>query len=219
MSKPNIQVWKIDRLVPYELNSKIHNKEQIAKIAKSIGDFGWSQPIVVDEAGMIIAGHGRRLAALSLGLKEVPVWVRDDLDTNQVRALRLADNRVAEGDIDTNLFRKELETLDFDLVGIFDEKELDFSMADLGEMNTDFFIEDVNAAVTEQQDETRRQIASAADRDVSIAKALGFKHVSGADEIYISKFMSRIMADFKTDDPATAFVGFIKAIQSDEVEK
>ncbi|MFH3639762.1 ParB/Srx family N-terminal domain-containing protein, partial [Acinetobacter baumannii] len=81
----------VDDVKPYELNAKIHSEEQVAKIAESIARFGWDQPIVVDKNGVIIKGHGRRLAAIKLGLIEVPVLVRDDLNEEQVKAARLAD--------------------------------------------------------------------------------------------------------------------------------
>ncbi|WP_416663388.1 phage tail protein [Acinetobacter baumannii] len=84
-------MWIVDDVKPYELNAKIHSEEQVAKIAESIARFGWDQPIVVDKNGVIIKGHGRRLAAIKLGLIEVPVLVRDDLNEEQVKAARLAD--------------------------------------------------------------------------------------------------------------------------------
>lgn len=205
----NIKIWNIDDLVPYELNVKKHDPEQVDKIAKSISDFGWNQPIVVDKSGVIIAGHGRRLAALKLGLTKVPVWMRDDLTDDQVRALRLADNRVAEGDIDTEMFRRELETLEYDLTGIFDEKELDFGTLDLGEMDTNVFIDDVDDQVRKQKAATESHIQEAAVRQVSLPKAMGFKSISGADEIHVAQFMAEIMNDFDPD-PSAAFVKFVK---------
>lgn len=91
MSELKIQMWIVDDVKPYELNAKIHSEEQVAKIAESIARFGWDRPIVVDKNGVIIKGHGRRLAAIKLGLIEVPVLVRDDLNEEQVKAARLAD--------------------------------------------------------------------------------------------------------------------------------
>jgi hypothetical protein len=126
--------------------------------------------------------------------------------------LRLVDNRVAEGDIDTELFRRELETLEYDLKGIFDDKELDFGTLDLGEMNTDSFIEDVEGQVRKQKASTEAHIQEAAARQVSIAKALGIKTVSGADEIHLAQFMAEIINDYGdgSTDPAQALVAFAK---------
>jgi hypothetical protein len=209
MSTPKIQKWTIDRLVPYEKNAKIHDAKQVAKIAESIKKFGWTSAIVVDGAGVIINGHGRRLAAQSLGLTEVPVWVRDDLTPDQVRAARLADNRVAISDIDTRMLQEELKTLDFDLAGIFDKKELDFLSADLVELNTDAFVDDIDAEVKKQSEESAAMISEVDSREVKIEKALGFKSIKGADERFLAKFMASIESQTgKTG--ADAFMTFVK---------
>ena len=174
MKPINIQMRDIDSITPYELNAKIHDSVQVGRISKSIAEFGWDQPIVVDKNGVIIKGHGRRLAAIQLGLTHVPVLVRDDLDDEQVRAARLADNRVAIGDVDSDLLQQELASLDFDLDGIFDKKELDFMVADLAEMNIDSIVLDLDAAVEEQAEETMKKIAETDVRSVRIDKELGF---------------------------------------------
>lgn len=205
-----IELWDIERLVPYERNVKKHPPEQVGKIAKSITDYGWDQPIVVDADGVIIKGHGRRLAALKLALKKVPVLVRADLTPDQVRAARLADNRAGVGDIDTELFRVELQDLNLDLLkGVFDDKELDFSTVDLGAMNTGVFIEDIDAAVDEQQGAIDSKIATNAQKRVPLIKALGFKDVRGEDELHVSRFMAQVEAQtgLKGDE---AFVAFVK---------
>ena len=210
MRKPNIELRDIGSVTPYELNAKIHDEKQVGRIAKSIQEFGWDQPIVVDADGVIIKGHGRRLAAISLGLTQVPVWVRDDLTPAQVRASRLADNRAAVGDLDTDLLQKELADLEFDLSGIFDKKELEFVVADLGEMNSDAFVADLDAEVTAQAEETVERIKAADARQVKIDAALGFKSIQGADERTVASFMAMIEADTgKTG--ADAFVAFAKS--------
>jgi len=209
--KPNIQVWEIERVIPYELNAKTHDDAQIKKIAKSIKEFGWTQPIVVDSKGVIIAGHGRRLAALSLGMDKVPVLVRDDLTVEQARALRLADNRVAISNIDTDILQKELASLDFSLEGFFDEKELKFVVADLGEIDTSAFVDDLDAEINQQAEETKTTIAAAADKPVQIAKALGFKAIKGADERVVATAMALIEADTGMTG-ADAFVQFCRVM-------
>jgi hypothetical protein len=217
MMKPNIQVWKIDKIKPYEQNVKKHTPEQIAKIAASIKEFGFDQPISVDKNGTIIKGHGRRLACIELNLPEVPVWVRDDLSAMQVRASRLADNRVAVGDIDTEMFRAELLSLDYDMDKMklfFDEKELVFTAADLGAMNTDAFIDDVGGAVTEQEAATHAMVDALGQRRVPIIKAFGFKDILGSDEIYVSRFMAQVEAQsgLKGEE---ALIAFIKGLIGD----
>lgn len=210
--KPNIQLWKLEKILPYPNNVKKHPPEQVAKIAKSIKEFGWTQPIVVDRKGEIIAGHGRKLAATLLGLAEAPVWVRDDLTDDDVKALRLADNRVAQGDYDTNMLQAELAGLEFDLDGIFDKKELDFFAADLGTLNDDAFVSDLDAEVKKQAEATVAKIKEVDERDVSITDALGFKRIKGADERRVVMWMAELEAQFKLTG-ADAFVAFIKCME------
>lgn len=90
-----VERWPIDRLVPYARNARTHNQAQVAQIAASIREWGWTNPILVDEVGGIIAGHGRVLAARKLGLIEVPVMVAGDWTEAQKRAYVLADNKIA----------------------------------------------------------------------------------------------------------------------------
>lgn len=193
--QPVIKRWAIDKIKPYEENAKLHDKAQVSKIAKSIAEFGWTSPIVVDKNGVIIAGHGRRLAAIELKQTEVPVLVRDDLTDDQVRALRLADNRVAIGGFDNELMRKELESIEFDLNGIFDKKELAFLTADMTEINMDGFVDDLDAAVDRQTEETKATVAAIDKKDVPIAKALGFKTITLKDEKHVAAFLAQIESD------------------------
>lgn len=209
--KPNIQIWDIARVKPYDLNAKVHDDAQVKKIAKSIKEFGWTQPIVVDHDGVIIAGHGRRLAAISLGIDKVPVWVRDDLDANQVRALRLADNRVAISNLDTDILQKELADLKFDLEGFFDKKELDFVVADLGELDTSAFVEDLDAEIRHQAEETKRTVEEAAEKSVKIDKALGFKTIKASDERAVATAMALIEEETKLTG-VEAFVKFCRVL-------
>lgn len=210
MLKPNIALRDIGTVHPYELNAKIHDVKQVERIAKSIREFGWDQPIVVDADGVIIKGHGRRLAALSLGLTQVPVWVRDDLTPAQVRASRLADNRVAVGDLNTDVLQQELADLEFDLSGIFDKKELDFVVADLGEINADAFVADIENEVATQAEKTMEKIREVDERSVKVQDALGFKFIKGGDERTIASFMATIEEDTGLTG-ADAFVAFAKS--------
>lgn len=202
--------WTIDSIVPYEQNAKLHNDKQVEKIAKSISEFGWvGNPIVVNEQGVILAGHGRRLAALKLGLKDVPIKVIDNLSEAAQRAYRLADNRVALSDIDSAILQKELAELDFDLEGIFDKKELEFMEADLGEFNAGAFVDDIEVEVTKQSEESAQKVAEVDAREVPIGKALGFKTIQGADERHVAKFIAQIEAEMGATG-ADAFVRFAK---------
>src|ERR1019366_6604674 len=85
--------WAIDRLIPYARNARKIPPEAIAKVAASIQEFGWRQPIVVDCDRVVVAGHVRLLAAKQLGLEKVPVHVATALTPGQIKAFRLMDNR------------------------------------------------------------------------------------------------------------------------------
>lgn len=206
-----ITLWDLGDVKPYEMNVKEHGQQQVEKIAKAISEFGWDQPIVVDKDGVVIKGHGRRLAAIHLGLKQVPVLQRSDLTEDQVKAARLSDNRVAISNIDTDMLQKELASMTFDLTGIFDKKELDFLEADLGEINTTAFVDDLDGAVAAQTEETSAKIAEADAKDVRIDKALGFKSISGKDERAVVRFMAQIEAESGLTGGA-AFINFVKSL-------
>ena len=127
--------WPIDKPIPYSRNSRKIPERAIDKVAASIKEFGWRQPIVVDKEGVICVGHTRWLGAQKLGLKRVPVHVADNLTPAQVKAYRLMDNRShEETDWDTDLLGPELEelqALDFDLeLTGFDPHEIDEFLAD-----------------------------------------------------------------------------------------
>lgn len=195
-----IQMWDADRVIPYENNVKKHPPEQVQRIVKSMtltGKVVIDQPIVVDKDGVIIKGHGRRLAMLSLGLKKLPVLVRDDMTEDEVKAARIADNRVAISDVDTDMLRDELASLvsTIDLSGIFDVSEITFSTVDLGEINPGAFVGDLNAAVDAQDADTRERMEKAKDRRVPLAKVFGFKDISGATEKLVTRFLAYIEAE------------------------
>lgn len=126
-----IELWPLDRLKPYDQNARTHSAEQVAQIAASIVEFGFTNPILVDSSDGIIAGHGRLSAALELGLKTVPVVVLDHLSDRQRKAYILADNQLAlNAGWDTDLLRAELQDLaeqDFDLslIGFSDDELAD----------------------------------------------------------------------------------------------
>ena len=125
-----IEYKKIDSLIPYARNSRTHSNEQISQIASSIKEFGWTNPILIDETGSIIAGHGRVLAASKLNFTEAPTITLAGLTEAQKRAYVIADNSLAlNAGWDLEMLKIEIEDLkefDFDisLLG-FDEEFLD----------------------------------------------------------------------------------------------
>ena len=129
-----IAPWPTDKLIPYARNARTHSDAQVAQIAASIAEFGWTNPILAGSDGVIVAGHGRLAAAQKLGLASVPVVVLDHLTATQRRALVISDNRIAENaEWDEAMLRVELADLqddgfDLDLTG-FDADALAELMA------------------------------------------------------------------------------------------
>lgn len=122
------EMWPLERIKPYAQNPRV-NDHAVDAVAESLRQFGVRQPIVVDEAGVIVCGHTRWKAALKLGFAQIPVHVAQDLTPEQIRAYRIADNKTAElADWDLKLLPLELAELqsagiDWTLLG-FDADEL-----------------------------------------------------------------------------------------------
>src|SRR5215472_7340815 len=133
-----VEQWPIERLIPYANNPRLHSAADIERIAASILKWGWTNPVLVDEQGVLIAGHGRVAAAAKLGLKlPIPVIVARGWSEEEKQAYRLADNELAaRGSWDPDLLRSELRDLkfsgfDLDLIG-FEPDRLDQILAGLG---------------------------------------------------------------------------------------
>ena len=131
----SVERRRIDSLIPYARNSRTHSDEQVAQIAASMREWGWTNPVLIDEDGGIIAGHGRILAARKLGLAEAPVMVAKGWSEAQKRAYVIADNKLAlNAGWDSELLRLEIHALDesgFDLANLgFSGSELDLLMFD-----------------------------------------------------------------------------------------
>ena len=116
---------KIEDIKPYKKNAKKHDNTQVERIAQSIKEYGFAQPIVVDKNLEIIVGHGRYEAAKSLGLEEVPVITLENLTPEQVKAYRITDNKLNESDWNVDLLLEELR----DLSVSFDISSIGFDMS------------------------------------------------------------------------------------------
>jgi DNA modification methylase len=114
-----IERWPIERLIPYADNARLHGEADIDKLAASLRKWGWTNPVLVDENGVVICGHGRVRAAAKLGLTAIPVMVARGWSAEETRAFRVADNQLAaRGSWDLELLGKELQEIgsgDFDL--------------------------------------------------------------------------------------------------------
>src|SRR5690349_10886910 len=132
-----VERWAIDRLIPYARNARTHSEAQVAQIAGSIREWGWTIPVLAAEDGTIIAGHGRVLAAHQLGIREIPVMVAHGWSEAQKRAYVIADNKLA-------------------LNAGWDEKQLSVELADLRDLGADLnligFSEDELAGIFAKAD-------------------------------------------------------------------
>ena len=134
---------KVKDLRPYDKNAKKHDKTQIDNVAKSIEKYGFVQPLVVDKNNVVIIGHCRLEASKKLKLKEVPCVLADTLTDEQVKELRLLDNKLNESEWDLDLISEELTELDlndFELDWNIDEKiSEEIERKDLSENITEQF--------------------------------------------------------------------------------
>ena len=133
-----IERWSISKLIPYARNARTHSAEQVSQIAASIKEWGWTTPVLVDEGGGIIAGHGRALAAQQLGIVEVPVMIATGWSNAKKRAYILADNKLTlNAGWDNEMLALELSDLaelgfDLDLTGFSAEEILELMPAEEG---------------------------------------------------------------------------------------
>ena len=148
MSKLTITYRPTPDLIPYARNSRTHSEDQIAQIAASIREFGFTNPVLVDDEKTIIAGHGRVMAANKLGLAEVPTITLSGLTESQRKAYIIADNRLAlNAGWDDEMLRLEIADLkeadfDLDLLG-FDDDEI--AALEMEEVNGETDIEEIPA--------------------------------------------------------------------------
>ena len=144
-----ISYLSVKDLIPYANNSRTHSDEQVNQIASSINEFGFTNPILIDTKGNIIAGHGRVMAANKLGLDEVPTITLSGLSKAQIKAYVIADNQlVLNAGWDLNVLKLELEHLkevefDIDLLG-FDSGFIDnlFEFVDYSDKNKELDMDD-----------------------------------------------------------------------------
>jgi hypothetical protein len=200
-SSPIMPILKpVDWLQPYPGNAKKHPPEQVKRLAATIRAHGWDQPIVTEVDGTIIKGHGRRLAAIELGLTEVPVIVRADLTREQAAAARIADNAAVSLQYDTEVMKAELTRLMADMPELnIDDlaltgKELEFLTTELATPALDAIMTDTTAAVEQAKREDEVAVAEADTEEVPLGKAFGFNKVKVADQRVLTSFMAEAEA-------------------------
>lgn len=144
-----IVVKNVEDLIPYENNPR-NNENAVKYVAESIRQFGFKVPIIVDADDIVVAGHTRLKAAKELGITEVPCVVADDLTEEQVRAFRLADNKVAE------IASWDSELLDFELGEIDGFNMDDFGFIELSDIDVDDFFEEPEPK--EEKEEEKKEV-------------------------------------------------------------
>ena len=122
----NIKNIKISQLIPHELNNKIHDETQVIRIANSIKEFWFTQPLVIDKSNVVVIGHWRLEAAIRLWLDEVPCIIKDDLSDDQIKKLRYWDNKLNESE--WNIENLKLDLADLDNMNLWD---LEFSVDEI----------------------------------------------------------------------------------------
>lgn len=144
----NIIEKKIAELRPYENNPRI-NDEAVKYVAASIEKFGFKQPIVIDKNGVIVAGHTRYKAAMELDMETLPCVVADDLSDDEIKAYRLADNKVGEiARWDESLLNIEIEDINIDMT--------EFGFIEMADIDVDDFFE--NAEPKEPKEEEEKEV-------------------------------------------------------------
>ena len=211
----DIQQWPIEKLIPYEKNAKIHDPKDVSDLKDSILKIGFRGFIRVDKNGVIIGGHKRRLAAMAAGLDFIPVIVDDHLSENDVKAARLADNRVHGARYDESIMQGEIVDLDadnFDFSGLgFEEREIDFFTKDLVKINIDALIIDLDAEVEEQTARTDKKAAEVNDEKLMVSIAFGFGKVTIAQSRTIGQFMAQLKEE-TGGEGAEGLTSFFKSL-------
>lgn len=183
----NIIYKKVKELIPYDKNPR-KNDEAVKYVAESIKQFGFKIPIIIDKNGVIVAGHTRLKASKKLGLEEVPVIIADDLNEEQIKAFRLADNKVGEiAEWDLDLLNEELEDI------------IDLNMEDFGfDMDLDFESKEV------EEDDFEIQVPEEPKAKLGDIYQLGNHRLmcgDSTDEENVAKLMNGKKADMLFTDP------------------
>lgn len=147
MNKLEIKYVNIDDIKPYENNPRF-NDNAVEYVKNSIKEFGFKVPMILDKDNKIVTGHTRYKASLELGLKEIPVIYADDLTEEQIKAFRLADNKVSEvAEWDWELLDEELEDIDIDMT--------EFNFTNYDDIDLEKFFEKTN---NDKQEEKKKTI-------------------------------------------------------------
>lgn len=186
----NIVNIKVKDLKPYKNNAKFHDEKQINGVANSISQFGFVQPLVVDKNNYVIIGHCRLLAAKKLNYSQVPCVMADDLTDEQVKALRLADNRLNESEWDLDLLNLELDELNFSNI----------DMSDFGFDDFDNEIQKENFELKQAEFEERMASGALSDDDEEYQEFVQkFQTKKTTDDCYTPTNIYNVVADYVSE--------------------
>ena len=193
----------VQELIPYERNPKIHSEQQIQQIADSIREWGWTVPVVIDESGNVLAGHGRLFAAESIGIEEVPCVVASNWSEEQKKAYIIADNKVQENSSwDFSLLSEEINNLS---ENGFDLEKLGLSEADINLLQNlspdEEFKFDYDDVVPDVSDVSSSEPGKTTDGYVEFAVVL-----SEADKKQLMSQINKVKADYQIESNADALM-------------
>ena len=198
-----IEMKRLSELTPYDKNAKKHDEKQIANVANSIKRFGWQQPIVIDESGVIVIGHCRALAAKKLGLKEVPVTVASGLTDEEIKELRIADNKTNESPWDLGLLAEDIEGLDFE--------GFDFELG-IPQPKKEVVEDDYDKPAPQEPESRRGQVYKLGRHRLMVGDS--------TDPCDVDKLMDGVLADMLLTDPPynVAYEAKAGKIENDNME-
>lgn len=189
-----VQRVPLSELKPYSKNSKKHDSNQIKKLKMAIEKFGFTTPLIIDSNLNIIAGHGRAIAAKELGMSELPCIIRSDLSEDEIKALRISDNKLNESEWDFDILKEEfaelkLEDFDLELTG-FDLNEIDSIIPD----ETKEIVEDVVEVGAYERAKKKNKI-----QEGDIFQIGGHRLMCGDSVGIVNKNMSDLLGEKKID--------------------
>jgi hypothetical protein len=193
-----VQLFDVDKCIPYPKNNKLHPAEQIDRLAAAMKASGFDQPIVLDIDHVIIKGHGRLLAAIKNGMTKVPVIIRDDLSKAEADAARISDNITTSTAYDTRAMQEEIKRLlansddglTADMMGL-SQKEQDMLLADTEIPDLSVIMNDTHADIAAQRADDAVRVAKSDQSEVKLNDAFGFKTVTGEQARAIAHFVAR----------------------------
>lgn len=219
--EPSIEAIDVEKLVDSDNNHKEHSDESVAKLAKSMASLGQIQPVITDKDHVIIAGHGRRMAAVSLGWKKIKV-IRLPVDEMTARKMRIADNLVKNDNVNVDVLAKEIrelsEALEEDVEMILDEvisndREQDLTLnaisahsaRELDELTVSV-TDDVSALAKEGEENVQKTDKE----EVTLSAGLGFSKFRIEDIRTVKHWIALMKSKTGISDPREAFLAVAK---------